>query len=216
MSYDLPDHLFARYRIRFSKLDEARFFGHLELAAIVQRAVKRAGLTVKYSQGFNPSMRLAFDNALPVGMESEEEYFTIFLDRKLRPAAIQKALNQQLPDGLTITDCCPAGKKQPDPPDMDVYQVQLPPGTLDKKTVEAFLAQTTLMLEDTSKKGKIRRTDLRKTVSDITWQSSPDRLKMSMQPHEGRSLRPTAILKHGFGLSDPVIHLTRIRKLKQG
>ncbi len=72
------------------------------------------------------------------------------------------------------------------------------------------------MVEDTSKKGKIRRTDLRKTVSDITWHASPDRLKMIMQPFEGRPLRPTAILKHGFGLSDPVINRTRIKKLKQG
>ncbi len=50
--------------------------------------MKRAGLTVKYSQGFNPSMRLAFDNALPVGMESEEEFFTVFWTENclLRPS----------------------------------------------------------------------------------------------------------------------------------
>jgi len=212
----LPDSAFARYRVQFSKLEDARFFGHLELASIVQRAVKRAGLTVKYSQGFNPSMRLAFDNALPVGMESEEEYFTIFLDRQLSPAAIQTGLNQQLPAGLTVTNCHPAGKKQPDPPDIEGYLVQPPAGVLDKPLVDAFLAKKEVLVEDTSKKGKIRRTDLRKTVSDITWQPEPDNLKMTMQPYEGRQLRPTAILKHGFGLSDPAIGRTRIRKLKQG
>ena len=212
----LPDSAFAGFRVRFSKLDEARFFGHLELASIVQRAVKRAGLTVKYSQGFNPSMRLAFDNALPVGMESEEEFFTIFLDRKLSPAAIQTALNQQLPGGLTVTDCRPAGKNLPDPSGTEVYQVQPPSGALDKNTVDAFLAKKELMVEDFSKKGKIRRTDLRKAVSEITWQAAPDTLTMTMHPFEGRQLRPTAILKHGFGLSDPVIARTRIRKLRQG
>jgi radical SAM family uncharacterized protein/radical SAM-linked protein len=212
----LPDNAFAKFRVRFSKLDEARFFGHLELASIVQRAVKRAGLTVKYSQGFNPSMRLAFDNALPVGMESEEEFFTIFLDRRLSPAAIQTALNQQLPGGLTVTDCRPAGKNQPDASNTEAYRVQPPSGALDKNTVNAFLAKKELMVEDTSKKGKIRRTDLRKAVSEITWQTAPDTLTMTMHPFEGRQLRPTAILKHGFGLSDPVIARTRIRKLRQG
>jgi radical SAM family uncharacterized protein/radical SAM-linked protein len=212
----LPDSAFAKFRVRFSKLDDARFFGHLELASIVQRAVKRAGLTVKYSKGFNPSMRLAFDNALPVGMESEEEYFTIFLDRTLSPAAVQTALNQQLPGGLTVTDCRPAGKNQPDASDREVYQVQPPPGALDKNTVDAFLAKKELMVEDTSKKGKIRRTDLRKAVSDIARQPAPDTLTMTMLPFEGRQLRPTAILKHGFGLPDPVIARTRIRKLRQG
>jgi radical SAM family uncharacterized protein/radical SAM-linked protein len=212
----LPDSAFARFRVRFSKLNEARFFGHLELASIIQRAVKRAGLTVKYSQGFNPSMRLAFDNALPVGMESEEEFFTIFLDRRLSPAAVQTALNQQLPGGLTVTDCRPAGKNLPDPSGTEVYRVQPPPGALDKNTVDAFLAKKALMVEDTSKKGKIRRTDLRKAVSDIARQTAPDTITMTMLPFEGRQLRPTAILKHGFGLPDPVIARTRIRKLRQG
>lgn len=212
----LPDSAFARYRVVFSKLDEARFFGHLELAAIVQRAVKRAGLTVKYSQGFNPSMRLAFDNALPVGMESEEETFTIFLDRTLSPSAVQKALNQQLPEGITVRDCRLAGKTPPDQPDIEMYQVQVPPGALDENAVDTFLAQKEILVEDTSKKGKIRRTDLRKAVADLTRQPGTDLLKMTMQPCDGRQLRPTAILKHGFGLSDPVIGHTRIKKLRQG
>jgi radical SAM-linked protein len=211
----LPDSAFARYRVQFSKLEDARFFGHLELASIVQRAVKRAGLTVKYSQGFNPSMRLAFDNALPVGMESEEEYFTIFLDRNLSPAAIQTALNQQLPAGLTVTNCHPAGKKQPDPPGTCVYQVQLPDGILEKNTVDGFLAQENFIVEDLTKKGRIRKTDLRQAVADITWLGS-DILEIALQPFDGRHLRPTAVLKQCFGLSDPVIGRTRIKKLRQG
>ncbi|MDT8379396.1 MAG: TIGR03960 family B12-binding radical SAM protein [Desulfotignum sp.] len=211
----LPDDTFARYRVRFSKLGEARFFGHLELASIVQRAVKRAGLSVKYSKGFNPSMRLAFDNALPVGMESEEEFFTIFLDRKLSPRAIRQALNQQLPAGLTITDCHMAGKKQPDPPGICVYQVLLPAGALEKDSVETFLSLKEFIIGTPSKKGKLRKTDLRQAVADINRQGS-DTLEMTMQPFEGRHLRPSAILKQCFGMSDPVIGRTRIKKLRQG
>jgi radical SAM-linked protein len=211
----LPDSDFVRYRIRFSKLDDARFFGHLELATIVQRAVKRAGLTVKYSKGFNPAMRLAFDNALPVGMESEEEFLAIFLDRTLSARAIQKKLNQQLPAGLTVIDCHLAGKKQPDPPGICVYQVQLPAKTLEKSTVDEFLAQDIFMVEDLTKKGKIRKTDLRQAVADIAWQGS-DILEMTLRPFDGRHLRPTAVLKQCFGLSDPVIGGTRIKKLRQG
>lgn len=211
----MPDSDFIRYRIRFSKLGEARFFGHLELATIVQRAVKRAGLTVKYSKGFNPAMRLAFDNALPVGMESEEEFFTIFLDQTLSCRAIEKKLNQQLPAGLTVIGCHLAGNKQLDSTGICVYQVQLPAKTLEKNTVDEFLAQETFIVKDLTKKGKVRKTDLRQAVADITWQKS-DILEITLQPFDGRHLRPTAVLKQCFGFSDPDIGRTRIKKLRQG
>jgi radical SAM family uncharacterized protein/radical SAM-linked protein len=211
----LPDDAFARFQVTFSKLADARFFGHLELAAIVQRAIKRAGLTVKYSQGFNPSMRLAFDNALPVGMESEEETFTVFLDRNLSPLAIQQGLNRQLPAGLAVTDCKMAGKNLTNPVDTCAYQIHLPAPGLDETAVKQFLALPAFVVEDRSKKGKIRKTDLRQTVAAMTLKPSGI-LEMTLQPFNGRHLRPTAILKHCFGLSDPVIGQARIKKLKQG
>ncbi len=211
----LPDDAFARFQVTFSKLEDARFFGHLELAAIVQRAIKRAGLTVKYSRGFNPSMRLAFDNALPVGMESEEETFTVFLDRKLTPTAVQQALNRQLPAGLAATNCKMAGKNQTTQADTCTYQIRLPAPGLDEAAVKQFLALPEFVVEDRSKKGKIRKTDLRQTVAAMTLKPSGI-LEMTMHPYNGRHLRPTAVLKHWFGLSDPVIGQARIKKLKQG
>ncbi|MFA5904433.1 MAG: TIGR03960 family B12-binding radical SAM protein, partial [Desulfobacula sp.] len=78
----LPDEAFTRFELSFSKLDEARFFGHLELGTIFQRAVKRAGLNARYSQGFNPLMQISFENALPVGMESEEEKLFMYFEKE--------------------------------------------------------------------------------------------------------------------------------------
>jgi radical SAM family uncharacterized protein/radical SAM-linked protein len=214
-SVRLSDEAFARYKIWFSKLNDARFFGHLELATIVQRAVKRAGLTVKYSKGFNPSMRLAFDTALPVGMESESEIFTIFLDRKLAPKEITQALNRQLPTGLTVTGCSLAAKDTTEHDQVCCYLVQLSTLCPDKRAVERFMAKEEFMVEDLSKKGKIRKTDLRQSVAAIAHRT-PDTLEMTMQPYNGRHIRPTAILTQCFGLSEEAMGRTRIKKLNQG
>jgi radical SAM family uncharacterized protein/radical SAM-linked protein len=211
----LPDDAFARFQVTFSKLEDARFFGHLELASIVQRAVKRAGLTVKYSQGFNPSMRMAFDNALPVGMESEQETFTIFLDRHLTPGAVKQALNRQLPAGLAVTDCKMAPKDPANPDAACFYQIRLPAPGLDPADVTHFLSLPAFVVEDRTKKGKIRKTDLRQTVAAMAHTPSGI-LEMTLQPFNGRHMRPTAILKQCFGLSDPVLGQARIIKLKQG
>jgi radical SAM family uncharacterized protein/radical SAM-linked protein len=211
----LSDEAFARYKIWFSKLNDARFFGHLELATIVQRAVKRAGLTVKYSKGFNPSMRLAFDTALPVGMESESETFYIFLDRNLAPKEIAQALNRQLPTGLTVTGCSLAAKDTPEHDQTCRYLVRLFTFCPDTRAVERFMAKEEFMVEDLSKKGKIRKTDLRQSVAAIAHRT-PDTLEMTMQPYNGRHIRPTAVLTQCFGLSEEAMGRTRIKKLSQG
>lgn len=101
----LPDDAFIKYELKFSKLGDARFFGHLEMATIFERAVKRTGFAVKYSKGFNPSMRMSFATALPLGMESEEESLYIYLEKGLKPHRIISVLNTQLPGGIEITDC---------------------------------------------------------------------------------------------------------------
>ncbi|MEE4364924.1 MAG: TIGR03960 family B12-binding radical SAM protein, partial [Desulfotignum sp.] len=211
----MEDAAFAQYTIWYSKLEDARFFGHLELATIVQRAVRRAGLAVKYSKGFNPSMRLSFDSALPVGMESQEEIFHIFLDRKLSPETIQDALNRQLPTGLTVTHCRRTRQGQTDAFAVCVYQVRLVETSLDADTVDRFMAKDAFIVEDLTKKGKIRKTDLRQSVAALYWKT-PHTLEMTMQPYNGRQIRPGTILKQCFGLSDAAVCQVRIKKLKQG
>mgnify|MGYP006290121437 FL=1 len=211
----MEDAAFSRYTIWYSKLEDARFLGHLELATIVQRAVRRAGLAVKYSKGFNPAMRLSFDSALPVGMESQEEMFHIYLDRKLAPETIQDALNRQLPSGLAVTDCRRTRQGQTDVPAACVYQVRLPDNSLDADTVDRFMAKDTFVVEDLSKKGKIRKTDLRQSVAALGWKASHT-LEMTMQPYNGRQIRPGTILKQCFGLSDAAVCQARIKKTKQG
>lgn len=148
----LPDEAFQKFDLTFSKLHQARFFGHLELATIVRRAVKRTGFAAKFSQGFNPSMRLAFDNALPVGMESEQERFFIYLDKTLSTRTIQKQLNEQLPLGLSITGCERFQKNVKSDEDISHYVIRFAGVDLEKDMVNDFLNMTSFVFEDLSKR----------------------------------------------------------------
>ncbi|MBW2217992.1 MAG: TIGR03960 family B12-binding radical SAM protein, partial [Deltaproteobacteria bacterium] len=65
------------YNVVYEKKDGARFFGHLEMANMFIRAIKRAGINVKYSEGFHPKPKISFSDPIPVGMESLEESFRI-------------------------------------------------------------------------------------------------------------------------------------------
>ena len=63
-----------RLRVRFSKTGKIRFIGHRDVARVTERAVRRVGLPVAYSEGFSPRMKLSFGLALPTGYESEAEF----------------------------------------------------------------------------------------------------------------------------------------------
>lgn len=103
-----------RYRADYSRLGDGRFIGHLEILNLVFRALQRAGLPVLFSQGFNPTPRVTFSPALPVGVESEMEFFEVELAEPVRrPAEVMAELNRQLPGFMAITAFAPAKKKVP-------------------------------------------------------------------------------------------------------
>ncbi|MFH1068866.1 MAG: TIGR03936 family radical SAM-associated protein [Candidatus Glassbacteria bacterium] len=63
------------WRVRYAKRGLLRFVGHLDMVRNIEFMLRRSELPVLYSEGFNPRMRLHFSPPLPVGIESEAEYF---------------------------------------------------------------------------------------------------------------------------------------------
>jgi radical SAM-linked protein len=73
-------------RVRYAKLGRSRWIGHLDLARCFERAVRRARIAARYSEGFSSHLRLAFGPALPVGAESVAEYLDVELAAESPPA----------------------------------------------------------------------------------------------------------------------------------
>lgn len=92
----------TRLRVRFSKTGDARFLGHLELMTVLKRAFNRLKTPVAWSQGFHPQMKLAMSPPLPLGLESEWEYFDLVLSSPVDEEAFLLQLNDVLPAGLVI------------------------------------------------------------------------------------------------------------------
>ena len=66
-----------RLRVRFTKTGKIRFIGHRDVARVTERAVRKVGLPVAYSEGFSPRMRMSFGLALPTGYESDGEFLEL-------------------------------------------------------------------------------------------------------------------------------------------
>lgn len=89
-------------RIIFSKSHGARFLSHLDLMATFEYAVRRAGLPVKFSEGFNPRPRLSLAAPLPVGYVGEQEILELSLREVMALDDVRERLQAALPPGLLI------------------------------------------------------------------------------------------------------------------
>lgn len=96
-----------RLRFKYSKTGDAAFLGHLEMLRFWQRAMRRAGLPLAYSSGFNPHPRLAFGPALAVGVESLAEYLDAELTKDITPVEVKMRLQAELPAGFELLRVTP-------------------------------------------------------------------------------------------------------------
>ena len=86
----------------YEKSFPLRHIGHLDLMRTMQRALRRSGLPVRYSQGFNPHIKLSFASPLSVGIAGEREIMDVPVEGGYDEAAFAAALGRVMPIGLQI------------------------------------------------------------------------------------------------------------------
>lgn len=97
-----------RYLIAYAQRADARFLSHLEVARVFERALRRADLPLKLSQGFNPRPYLSFALPLAVGVAGRSEYLEIELADSVPAEEIAKRLAAELPSGFKVKAVRPA------------------------------------------------------------------------------------------------------------
>ncbi|MFO7767020.1 MAG: TIGR03960 family B12-binding radical SAM protein [Pelovirga sp.] len=162
---------FTRVRLTLSKLGRARMVAHLEYLKMFQRALRRACLPLRFSQGFHPTPKVSYLEALPLGVASQAE----LIDLELRyPVAIEKIMadiNGQLPEGFRVIDGSIIPWRSPSPSAAVAssrYLVPLPeqvPSDLEKRISALLTAPQQLVTR--MKKGVPREVDMRKDLVDV-------------------------------------------------
>jgi len=87
----------------YHKGRELRMISHLDVQRTLQRAFRRAGLPLAYSNGFNPHPLLSFATAAATGMSSDCEWFEVQLSEAVSPAELEARVNAALPEGMRIS-----------------------------------------------------------------------------------------------------------------
>lgn len=92
------------YRMQFARSGSISYVGHLDLMRTFEHSLRRAGLPLLHSQGYNPRPMLVFALPLGVGISSEDDYLDVSLSEDMRVEEVIEKLGKSLPDGLRIKD----------------------------------------------------------------------------------------------------------------
>lgn len=79
-----------------------KFISHLDLMRLFMRALRRADLPLKITEGFNPHPKFSIKRALKLGLESDNEEATVVLTELITPEEFRDKLQRQLPEGIEI------------------------------------------------------------------------------------------------------------------
>lgn len=148
-----------RMLVEFRKDDIVRHLGLLDLQRTMQRALRRSGLPIKYSSGFNPHIVMSFASALSTGIPGDAELLDVSLSGEVTEQECLEAMNRVLPPSLPVNrvrlveDGFPkvmAALRQAE------YRIRLSGEGTDAivSAIPAFLAETEIMAMRKSKRGE--------------------------------------------------------------
>jgi len=81
-----------------------RYISHLDLMRLFMRAMRRADLPLKMTEGFSPHPKFSIKRALKLGLESEDEEASVVMKEPVVPEDFKDRLQKQLPEGIIIKD----------------------------------------------------------------------------------------------------------------
>lgn len=208
-----------RLRITFSQQGALRYVGHLDVVRTWERALRRAGVPLAYSAGFNPGPRLFFASGLPLGTTGRAEIADVVLNQPMEPAAFMAAVNAQMPPDLRLLQVEEAPLKSPALQAIlqaSLWQADVAT-TLDEATLQArlttFLASVELPA-DKRRKGRQVSYDLRPLVLDLRYLGEPEtgwqRIGMTLRSAPEATGRADAVLT-ALGLGESVARIERVQ-----
>ena len=200
-----------RIRIRFSKVGPMRLLSHLEMLNMFSRAVKRAGIPIRYSCGFHPHPKFSFATALSVGVESFAEYLDMEIAEGYGAERVRERLNSVLPEGMEIMDAVEIPLRSDSLStimDKIRYRITLPEGlSVDLAALsEAFLALEQYV-HRREKQSKVVEIDLRRELYEL----HPSDRVLEMVVGRGKPLEFVAAIT---GLPEKALAEAAIEKLE--
>jgi len=206
-----------RLRVRFGRGAGLKYISHLDLTRVWHRALRRAGISLAYSEGFNPHPRLSLAAPLQLGATSEAELMDVYTVEPMAVQAFAARLRPELPQGLDIFQVVavglhlPALQAQVRFADYRV-RVKATDESMVDEAIRTMLARESLPWQHQRDTG-VKSYDLRPLIISLAlaaFDTGVAVLNMRLRSDAIGAGRPEQVVK-ALGLDNPVdIHRTRL------
>ncbi len=202
---------FRTVRVTFRKLDRARYISHLDLNRTMTRAVRRAGLPIWYTEGFNRHPYLTFASPLSLGFEGEHETMDIRLESDMDLTELATRLNSVMPEGLEVIGAAWAIKKAGEV-DRATYRVEI---ACPADTVRALFEKDEILVQKRTKKKDYKTIDLKPALAasnpTVTETENGCVLEFTLPCSSADTVNPSLVMTalEEMGVSAPVVYTVR-------
>ena len=202
-------------RISFEKKNEASYISLLDMQRVMQRILKRSGLPVWHTLGFNPHIYMTFACPLSLGQESECECVDVKTEAEQPDFEHWKtALNAIMPAGIVVTKVAPVEMKA-DLIAYACYEISYPAAEAEK--LAQYNALESVPVEKKSKRNT-KTVDLKAYVPALELQKEGEwvRFDICLPAAQELNLNPALLvgfLEERFGLPAASAAILRTRFL---
>ena len=162
-------------RTKFNKENDMIYISHLDLQQLLQRAFRRADISLVHSQGFNPHPKISYGNALALGTESQGEYVDVEIEFDMSIKEYLEKMNAQLPEGIKFIKAQEIDRQTPSLASTIEYGEYIFSIDLEKplskenvkNNLMKFMEQESIMITKKNKKGKMVESDIRPMIKNF-------------------------------------------------
>lgn len=190
--------LMQKIAVRFAKTGPAVYHSHHDMIRFWERAVKRADLPMRLTQGFNPRPRIVFPHALGLGISSRHEEVELELHQPVDLRELIERVEAAAGDTLQIlgAENLPPIKKSR----QIVSSSYLVSGWAAAAAPRMAAAAAALMARDEiavtrGAPGKTRGLDIRPYLAQLGWRDGENVLAIELRHSQAGSARPDEIVK---------------------
>ena len=154
----------------FEKTERLRHVGHLDLMRAMQRALRRSGVPIAFSKGFNPHLLLTFAAPLSVGMSGLREVMEVPLSEAISESEFKEKLRAALPPELPCVAVRAVDDRHPAPM-AQLYAASYQMSVKENaealiSAIPSFLEKDSVMALRKTKSGE-KLTDIRPMIYDL-------------------------------------------------
>lgn len=199
-------------RIKYSKLGDISYISHLDIIKLMERIVRRTGLKLSYSEGFNPHPKTAFSPALQLGVQSHCEYLDMEFDEAVEEDLLIQKLNEKTVEGINFIEA----KILTDKVDSLVafithsrYEIAVDEEDENKiskiiSAINKINNTNEMLLTKKTKKGNIKEYNVKEYIGTIDFERKSDGLSIFVDICSGsvKSINPKKIIELVESLKD--------------